>query len=387
MAKAATAAAASGAAKDLERTETAGEGDLTANEREILAALVELDAQNDVRWTVTRVGARDQAENGYCGTLTSVELTMETIAQSWGPGQYRVQGNRSNGSYVKMATVRISKSAKIVSASSTPTGSPSIADQIALMREEREASNARMLQWVTALSPLVAAVIGRPAQPMPTMTDMATVFATLKDAATPKGSQLDDVLKVISVAKELGGDGGSKETSVADLIGDAIKTLPALLGARGASMGGAAPLALPSPTAAPEGLAPLPSAPTTVIAHNDVSSTASHAEGAPVALTLESALPWIQQTALYLKQKAERAQDVNLYADWLIAELMQFAPDIPTPQYVAWISREDWFTVLQQFEQSVAPFSHWFTNLRAAVLSTLERVIAEDEQEQPPAAA
>src|ERR1700677_1631748 len=67
------------------------------NADEILAALLQVEAADEVTWQVSRL--LPAQEQGYLFDLSTAELKLAVIARRAGAGKYRVRGFRPNGQY------------------------------------------------------------------------------------------------------------------------------------------------------------------------------------------------------------------------------------------------------------------------------------------------
>lgn len=91
-------------------------------------------------------------------------------------------------------------------------------------------------------------------------------------------------------------------------------------------------------------------------------------------------MQWLRATLAQLIHQAKRGSDFELYAEVTLDNLPE---DLPLAQLRELIAREDWWTVLQQFNPGVALYEAWFSEFRGAVLEQIDAVLAEELPAEP----
>src|ERR1051325_11466057 len=100
----------------------------------------------------------------------------------------------------------------------------------------------------------------------------------------------------------------------------------------------------------------------------------------PQTLALLRLQPWLKTQLAMAIDKAARGSDPVVIALRIIDDI----PDGIAPNtLVQFIVREDWFSILQQFDARVTPYEAWFTQMRQAMLEEFDAAT----QVQPPAPA
>lgn len=95
----------------------------------------------------------------------------------------------------------------------------------------------------------------------------------------------------------------------------------------------------------------------------------TNGEEGDMNLALVSLLPYLRKQMELLVIKAARNSDPGLYAELLLDNL----PDGVNPKtLLAFIQRDDWWTVLQEFDARVEPYAGWFTNFRNDLIDAIE---------------
>lgn len=353
------------------------DGDL--EDAEYLRALTEIEGSDEVRWNVYCTTPQDRA--GYLCTWGSTELSLERIRDEFGGGKYRVRGTFANGRYAGGRTITISGVAKpkpqaVPLAAGQDVGS--LLSQLeARERERREAGSARTMEYMRILAPIMgpvmAALLGNRGPDLtailaatrgPSLADVTQTMANLKQMQGGEETKLDHFVKMLEVAQNLGGKSGS-DTNWLDILKEGLgMARPAI---EGLVASAAHRLPAPSPGMMPGSTSPLSLM--TTPATSPVPPTApvsafAGVEGDPMLRLL----PWLKNQLEFLLVKAARDSDPGLYAELLIDNI----PEGVAPQKILdLLSREDWWSVLSQFNSHVAPYAGWFGNLRAEIVAGL----------------
>jgi hypothetical protein len=217
--------------------EPAADGELepeTPPDQDELRAIAEMEGGSDIKWTVTRTSDFGNKRAGYVGTLTTGDVSMETIANEWGKGTYRVRGTRSNGQFVKSTTVVIAEEPKKPAQTLMPAGNgSSVQDFIALMDARAEREGEKWLKWAAILSPLLAPAIANlfSGSKGTTLTELTTALANVKALeGGNKVDQMSEFTKIMELVDHVRGDDKSAGSTWADIARDAIGQVGPVLG-------------------------------------------------------------------------------------------------------------------------------------------------------------
>jgi hypothetical protein len=342
----------------------------SAEEADVIAALVELEGADDVKWRVTRIAPKEKA--GWLDDYVSSELSLAAIREKWGGGKVRVVGFKK-GRYFASVTLDIQDQ---------PVKAQPVAPAIDPV-EMANAAEDRMIRMITALG---TALKPAAAPAAPTITELVAALVGIKQLApeSPKTSELDSVLKGMELAHKLQSKDG--ETNWLDIVRQGLPMIQPVLDKVASNI--PQPGARPRPPQLPQ-IDPLslPGAAQTVTATGPDAGNAS--QQSPAAETGESdvlliLMPWMRQQLDLLIFQAKRDKDPELYAELLVDNI----PDgVPLTKLREWLGRDDWWQILQQFHAGVAPYQGWFTSLRDIALATLDEMIGEetriDETEVP----
>jgi hypothetical protein len=342
------------------------EVDEDAQDPDELRALAELNAGSDVKWSIHRVSDMGGKRPGYCGALTTAELTLDRIATEWGIGKYKVRGTRSNGQFAGQSTITIAEAPKgteTKTAALAPGAAPtSMQDYIALMEAKDLQRSQSMREWAAILAPLAAAIIPNMfGQKVPTLQDLTATLVNMKalnGGSESSLSKIEELAKLVEVVQGIGGDGG-KGSGWADIVRDGIKTVGDVLPALAARIPG-----MMGPLAAPNVAAPMPQNPRVLSQKPPVDS----AKPADPMLQL---LGWLKEQLSALAHQASLNKDPNLYADVVLDNLPQIDPAMLRDM----LAKPDWWATLVQFSPNVQPYPQWFAECREALLKGLEEII------------
>lgn len=346
-----------------ETPQTEGERDLERAgqdaDRDVIAALLELEGASDARWRVHRVLPVDNA--GFVCEMNSAELTLATIAARCGPGKYRVNGLDAKGRYIGQRSITIAKPAdnpiRDVSG-----GNSTVADMLAIMREERARSKDDAFKWaqliVPCLVPILPTIFSRKET---SLAELTTALANMKQLAGGDSSQLgrvEEFAKMVEVVKSITGDGNDKGSTWVDLIRDGVKELAPV--AQAALM-----RVPPQPVARPTIANPRPAPPDGLAVPPPEFVQPAQPEVENPMLKL---LQWFRAQLEVLVLKAAKNSDPGLYAEYLADNF----PEGLDPQMLAsLLTRDDWWPSLVQFYGPVEPYMGWFTELRKELLDMI----------------
>lgn len=324
-----------------------------------LRAIAELEGGGDVKWTVFRTSDVGNKKSGYCGTLSTGDVTYQKIAEEWGLGTYRIRGTRSNGQFVKQQSVTISEEPKRATQTLMPAAAPStsIQDMIALMDARADKQSESMLKWAAILSPIFAPLLQNlfAGQKGTTLTELTTALANVKalDGGT-KVDQMQEFTKLLELVDRVkgDGDGGKVGSNWVDVFRDGIKEVPNLL--QTIAMARGAPMA-PSPAQLPAG-----------VAENDKVNP------------MLQMMSWLKTQLAALVHQASMNKDPGLYAEVVLDNLPAGANPAQLQELLA---KEDWWATLTQFYPGVQPYPQWFAECREELLKGLGAML------EPPAPA
>jgi hypothetical protein len=360
------------AAQQFVIVEPAAEGELDAEtppDQDELRAIAEMEGGSDIKWTVTRTSDFGNKRAGYVGTLTTGDVSMETIANEWGKGTYRVRGTRSNGQFVKQTTVVIAEEPKKPAQTLMPAngGTPSVQDFITLMDARSAASMDMMLKWAAILTPLLTPVFANlfSGSKGPTLTDLTTALANIKTLeGGTKVDQMSEFTKILALVDQVRGDDKPAGSTWADIVRDGIKEVGPVLGGLVALKTGQRPASLPN--SQPQGESPL-------VPPGD-------SNGAPML----QLLAWFKNQLEALVYQASRNRDPLLYAEVMLDNLPAGAD---LAQLRSLLGAEDWWQRLLGFAPGVQPYPQWFAECRGELLTGLDQLLEPPKvTPEPPAA-
>jgi hypothetical protein len=325
-----------------------------------LRALAELDSGNEAKWVVTRLSDIGAKKAGYCGELSTGELSNAKVAEEWGVGKYRVKGTRQNGTIAGQRTITIAEAPKGQAVTQTlmPQGSGT-AELLALLDAREEKSSEKMLKWAAILSPILAPALANlfGGQKGPSLTDLTTAMANIKalEGGT-KVDQMTEFTKLLELVDRVKGDEPKPAGSNwVDLVRDGLGQLPLMAQTFIAARTGQ----------------PLPQ-----LSKQDESAPAApDTNGEPM-------LAWLKRQLEALTHQASMNKDPGLYAEVMLDNL----PAGTNPQLLLdQLAADDWWQRLAAFSPGVQPYPQWFAECRVELLSGLTAMLAPVAA--PPAAA
>lgn len=319
---------------------------------DVIRALVELEGSDEITWTVTRVS---EPNSGFCGEMSTVELSKRRIAEAYGPGRYRVLGRKPDGSYYKSGRIAIA----------TPTTPASDKNSDLLESLKGKMNDNGMLPLLLAMiqnnGQIVAAALAKP-------ESKSEIPWTALLAATPAAlvavkeffkndtdsQSMEKLLKQLTILEKLRGD-DSKGSSWQDIIRDGLQTLRGMGPVPGPKL---QPVSARAVMATPDmvsGTQPFP-----VVFHE----TPEAIEPTQENLTMD----WLRKKLDELLQNAAQNKNPELRAELLLDDLPPF---IPESLIKSMLMREDWFEQLCSFDSRVLSYHGWFSELRECIVETL----------------
>jgi hypothetical protein len=309
------------------------------------------------------------SQKGYVGNLSSAELTVEKIAQDFGPGKYRVRGVRNNGTYAGQRTVDVA-AVPTGKSNAQVTQQNSITELVAMMqlendrrREEARERGESMRNWasilVPALAPVLAGLFGNKG---PTLAELSATLANMKalSGETSQLSKVEEFAKMIEAVKALMPESADKGSTWADIARDGIAQIgPALSGMaamRGMGVPGAPGAALT------QNPAPLPTV--------QIPPPPGAAQE-PIDM-----LAWLKEQLTGLVYQASLNKNPSLYAEVMLDNL---PPGSDPKQLRDILSRDDWWSVLTGFFPACAPYPQWFSEARDELLKGLSEMLESVE--------
>jgi hypothetical protein len=345
------------------------ETDPDAQDPDELRALAELNAGSDVKWAIHRVSDMGGKRPGYCGALTTAELTLDRVATEWGIGKYKIRGSRSNGQFAGQSTITIAEAPKdgsLKPAAAQVDSRSSLQDYIALMEAKDAARSASMREWALILSPILAPIaanlFGSKGPTLAELTQTLMNMKTLNGGSESQLTKIEELAKLVEVVQGIGGDGG--KSGWADIVRDGIKTVGDVLPALAARIPGfmPSPAALASPANAPRG---------TLSAPNGASTPKPPAGSPAEATPMLQLLGWLKEQLAALSHQASLNKDPQLYADVVLDNLPQVDPKMLRDM----LGKPDWWATLCQFSPNVQPYPQWFAECRDALIRGLDDMI------------
>lgn len=335
-------------------------------DEDVIRALVELDGSDEITWTVTRVS---EPNSGFCGEMSTVELSKRRIAEAYGPGRYRVQGTKPDGKYFKSGRISIATPATIASSNDKT------ADLLESLKGKMSGGDSMLpllLAMIQTNGQIVSSALARPPEPkrdFPWSALLAAAPLTLtavKDffKNDTDSNAMEKLLKQLTILEKLRGtDKESGGTSWPDIIRDGLSALR-----------GMAPVASPARVAQP------------VSAHAVGGTSVALPMADPAVHTPEAIEPtaenltmdWLRRKLDELLQNASQNKNAELRAEVFIDDLPPFVPEAMIKEM---LSREDWFEQLCAFDQRALNYHGWLNEFRDCVLDLLKGEVTNDRKE------
>lgn len=301
------------------------------------------------------------ANAGYVGTLGDEELTMERLADEYGPGTYTIRVRLPGGKFAGSDRVQIAElpkhrqpppqaAAPVVSAA--PAGDSSIGMMMQAMQRSTEAQ-------VNMLSGMVKSLIERPLPtppappPPPDTIQILTLASKLFDRGDKGGGSFDQFMKGVEFGKEIGGGG---ETDMGDLLLKGMEGLKDLSAANPPQPR----RRLPAPGTVPaiEGPAAAP------VAQQQAAPRAPGVTMNPVQL-----LGWLNKQVQHLLVQASRRKSPELYAEVFLDNL---PPGLDDESLLARLKAPDAIDQLAKLDKRVLSFRTWFEEFRDECVRMIE---------------
>jgi hypothetical protein len=400
------------------------------SEQDVLEGLRNLEAAEGVRWYIYRINATDPTLNGFLDRWGTVQLTQENMRDKFGSGTYKVRGHYPNGTIAAHRTIEIAGDAPrreaLKATPITPSaGEPQSITQVMLMLDERDArrraeenarreDNASFWKGLAAtLAPIVAPklidlVTGGNRQG--TVTELLTGLKELRALDGPPGksgaSGIKETLETLALLRDTfdtGSRAGEKgpwdaltelARAAGPKVGALLEALPQLANnARPASLTNVPPGMRVTSSSLPNGVPAAPPNPLNASATasqsvfdaavasehpnlpNSESITSPTSETNPIQtngedmnLALVALIPFFRKQLELLVVKAAANSDPTLYADLLLDNL---PVGVTRPMLTEFLARDDWWSVMQQFDERVIPYEGWFREFRTTLIESL----------------
>ena len=319
-----------------------------------LRAIAAMDGGSDVKWTVMRTSDHGEKKAGFCGELSTGDVSMAKIAEEWGRGKYRVRGTRSNGTFVKQYTIVVAEEPKRAAVQTLMPAGPanSVQDFIALMDARAEREGEKWLKWGAILTPLLAPAIANlfGQSKGTTLTELTTALANIKQLeGGSKVDQMSEFTKLLELVDRVKGDDKPAGSTWADIVRDGIGQVGPILGGLVTARTGQ----------------PLPSLPKT---DSPPAAPGEATQGDPML----QLLAWFKTQLQGLIYQASMNKDPGLYAEVVLDNLPAGAD---VAQLAAMLKREDWWAMLTQFSPGVTPYPQWFAECRAELVKGLDAMM------------
>jgi hypothetical protein len=348
-----------------------------------LRNLAELDSAGDVRWLITCTAPPDKA--GYVGELPNGELSLAKITKLWGAGTYRIKGLRDNGQFFRQRTVKISSVTTPQAAA--PAQSSSVQDVLAILAADKSKSRDDMMKWaailVPALAPVLLKLFDRGGTSLAELTTALKNMQELNGGNKQQSSleQMQQFVKLMELAREMMPEAEKTGSTWVDVLRDAVTSLPAVLGNRGAAP---AVVRAPAPPGArpvaqsPASLAHVPNAPPQP---PQVPSPTDNPQDANPMMAL---VHWLMARLPQLEERAAKDRDPELYADVLLDNLPE---NVDLREVNELLARPDWWVILKGARPGIGPYQPWFTEMHAAlrlrVREALQELARENKEPAP----
>lgn len=347
----------------------------------------------------TRVWPNTPGMVGHCGEMAAEEYTLAECARRYGPGRYVVRLRGPDNRYMKGGGKLNIAGNPTASAAPASQAGPSDAVQMIeamnrRMDDQQRAGDARREKlWALALAamPVMPAIIQaikggggndlttalisvlKPA-PQPDVLDMMVKLKAL-NGGDEKPDTIDQLSKLLTVARDLGGAGeGGGTSNWIDLVRDGLKAAPDLLA--GMQRQGpqtvqvqAVPVMQPQPQQIPQS-APSPAGGTSVEGQQDMFMLIQ---------------PILRDAAWKIEKWAKENRNAETYADVLYDDLPEWLVQRLNPQEaLAMLNHAQWWEHLTAFHPPLVAYRAWIDELRAALIELVTEQM-KPESEEPPA--
>lgn len=280
---------------------------------------------------------------------------LDRLRDTEGTGTYRVRVYRKEENKNRV----FRQFDRRVKAPAKPTTPLAPQSDVAAILAAMERNNNKMIEVVTAAlnrQPQYMQAPAIPANPFSMMTEMATAMGAMMTALRPAegASSTDLILKGVELASKLEKGGG--ETSMLDVVRDALQSLPALVQMTEAQRALQPPAVTQTPIQPrlqPPALAPVATVP------------------APQGLTPEAQMQQqLRQELLKLLPKAHKNSEAGLYAELLADE---WGLDTVT----AIVSQPNVIASLQLLAPEIGAYLPWYQSLLAELTALVNDARAD----------
>lgn len=371
-----------------------------------------IDISEEIRSTsgvVVQVVRQEPREyQGHVADMTVGEFSAQKVADLYGPGVYRVRFIGPNkrflpgGGQLKIAPKRVPGAEQPASGGNDVHSILQLfarrdsEDRERRAREE-EAGRVRRDDWIKiglsslggiatlvsafktgggTNSDLMTAVLAA-LKPAPQMTpaDMVGMLSQLKELSggSDKADPIDQLSKLLTVARDLGGGGDSGGSSNwIDLVRDGLKAAPDIL----SGMQRAGPQVVQVQS--------VPGAPLQPQAQIPQSEPAQPApqEGQDMWVLIQ---PVLHNIAVSIEGWARDGKDAALRAEVLLDDLPKWLADRLKPEEaLVFLNHPQWWEHLTAFHPPLAQYKEWIDDMRAELIELVKEQIKEAAT--PPAA-
>lgn len=378
---------------------------------ELFSAIDELSITEGVVVMVIRISPKEN--EGYCGKIAVGEFSVDTIKAKFGPGKYKCRIKGPKGFLPGGGNLTIA--ADVERPHTERQSFESFQEWQAKRDAEASDRRNRMMELIlpsaiTTLGGLFTAMAGRsqgpdlaslitvlkPA-PAPTITDLATGLASIQalNKQPDNNSAIDNIVKIMDVVKDFGGDSSGGKTGWLDIVkelinqaGPAVK--PILENLQAQAMARA------------QGSAATPAAPSVSVQHVPLNAAAAPSMtppfvppvGAASAGAAENSNPTTDDEKMFVLFKpmikeslatiagwAEKDKSPELYAEVFIDSLPEGIEQyLPAAKALEYIDHEKWFEFVCELEPRLTSRKEWLTEFRAQVKELISEPADEEYQ-------
>ncbi len=314
--------------------------------------------QDVMRWQVWRVS---NPNAGFCFELSSAELSVDRVSKDAGPGKYKIKGIKHSGEYFRSTTISVAAPLKHETPQMIAPASPDMS-LISLMMQQAQSAATQQTAVLTAL-------IAKPESAFPWTALLPVAPMLLKELRDYfKKENQDDlamerVLKLVTVAEKLRGNGGDDKSSWADIIRDGLSGVSQMVAARSQSHNGTGQAVVTQRAPDAHRISAQPS-----VGEGAVSDSVETPEA--VEPTIEMlGQQWMQQKIDQLIQAASANRNPELQGELFCDELPKY---IPESLVVTMLNADNWFGQLCLIDARAQNYPQWFEELRESILSTLQ---------------
>jgi hypothetical protein len=366
---------------------------------------------------VTRV-ATEKKPGGYCGKIALQEFTLDTVKSRFGPGRYLVQIKGPKGFLPGGSPVEIAETPGDEDDEPRSSGGD-LATYLQFVKSqeiERAARHNRLLELaIPSLGTILAAFLQRPSgtdvaglvaalkpAPGPSLADLTTAMVNMKtlNAAAPVSDPIDQLVRVLEVAKDFGGadKSGGGNTNWLDIAKELISQAgpavgPVLQAVMARGRPGAPPSTRPTvnivpPPAIPSVAVNPPPAQTAEPAAPVSAGSAGEKSGENEVDMLSLMKPFIIQKLKMVSQWAAEKKDPALYAEIFLKEHVpsNVQDYLPAPKALEYLNNARWFEEVCKLQPALAPFKSWCDQFRSEIIYWVSESISPgsgDREETP----